>query len=170
MARIEDAERRAAELTAFTASLHQGLEHLDSLPDRAERCDPRCRFLIPTLSADVAPVGTPEGAGVGGDADAGRTEASTSCSLTGEASRERIVAWREATDDADRSAMPGGMRLMLPVGRAGALAELAAAEQQCCPSLDFRLHLDGGVVHLEVRAPAAAADRITELFTPSPAA
>ncbi|MFB6517367.1 MerR family transcriptional regulator [Streptomyces sp. NPDC056401] len=43
--RIEEAERRAAELAAFTASLHQAVEHLDALPDREDRCDPRCAFL-----------------------------------------------------------------------------------------------------------------------------
>jgi hypothetical protein len=49
---------------------------------------------------------------------------------------------------------------------AAAVAGLAAAEQDCCPFLDFRLHLDGPVLHLEVRAPSDAADLLAALFTP----
>lgn len=45
MARIADAQERAAELAAFTAVLHRALEHLDALPDRLDRCDPQCAFL-----------------------------------------------------------------------------------------------------------------------------
>ncbi|MEV4158420.1 MerR family transcriptional regulator [Nocardia salmonicida] len=44
-ARITEAEQRAAELAAFTASLHQALAHLDELADRAQTCDPHCAFL-----------------------------------------------------------------------------------------------------------------------------
>ena len=58
------------------------------------------------------------------------------------------------------------MQLTLPAGRAAAVAGLAAAEQDCCPFLDFRLHLDGPVLHLEVRAPSDAADLLAALFTP----
>jgi DNA-binding transcriptional MerR regulator len=50
-ARLADAEQRAAELAAFTATLHQALEHLDDLPDRSERCDPQCAFLTPAARA-----------------------------------------------------------------------------------------------------------------------
>lgn len=57
-ARIAEAERRAAELAAFTASLHRALDHLDELPDRAQPCDPQCTFLSPaarTRTARTAP-------------------------------------------------------------------------------------------------------------------
>ncbi len=42
VARIADAERRAAELAAFTAAVHRAIEHLDTLPDRSERCGIEC--------------------------------------------------------------------------------------------------------------------------------
>jgi MerR family copper efflux transcriptional regulator len=42
VARIADAERRAAELAAFTAAVQQAIEHLDTLPDRSERCGIEC--------------------------------------------------------------------------------------------------------------------------------
>jgi len=50
-ARLAEAELRASELAAFTASLHSALEHLDALPDRATPCDPECGFLSRSLSA-----------------------------------------------------------------------------------------------------------------------
>ncbi len=53
-ARITDAEARAAELAAFTATLHTALDHLDALPDRPGRCDPECGFLAPAASAGEA--------------------------------------------------------------------------------------------------------------------
>jgi hypothetical protein len=46
-------------------------------------------------------------------------------------------------------------------------AALAAAEQACCPCFDFRLHLAGATVELEVRAPAEGAALLTELFQPA---
>ncbi len=86
------------------------------------------------------------------------------CSLTGEGLHERTARWREAVDGATRAAVPEGLRLTLPVGRAARIAELAAAEQRYCPFFDFRLHLDGPQPHLEVRAPADGGALLTDLF------
>ncbi|MFE3599716.1 hypothetical protein [Streptomyces sp. NPDC059142] len=60
--------------------------------------------------------------------------------------------------------MSNGLRLTLPVGRTVRVAELAAAEQQCCPFFAFRLHLDGPHLDLEVRAPADGAELLADLF------
>ncbi|MER6810251.1 hypothetical protein ABT299_13325 [Spirillospora sp. NPDC000708] len=54
----------------------------------------------------------------------------------------------------------------MPAGRATDIMNLAAAEQRCCPFYDFRLHLDGPLLHLEVHAPAEGAGPLTELFFP----
>jgi hypothetical protein len=51
-----------------------------------------------------------------------------------------------------------------PFGRAPEIAALAVAEQECCPFFDFRIHLDGPLLRLEVRAPAGAAGLLGELF------
>lgn len=59
--RIEEAERRAAELAAFTASLRRAVEHLDELPDRQDRCDPQCAFLGRTPA--TAPAAYQDGSG-----------------------------------------------------------------------------------------------------------
>ncbi|SCF79983.1 hypothetical protein GA0115255_1068514 [Streptomyces sp. Ncost-T6T-2b] len=86
------------------------------------------------------------------------------CSLSGDGLRERTDRWREAVIGATRTDVPEGLRLTLPVDRVARIAELAAAEQACCPFFDFRLHLDGPYLHLEVRAPADGGALLTDLF------
>ncbi|WP_052852601.1 MerR family transcriptional regulator [Streptomyces avicenniae] len=151
-ARLAAAEGRAAELAAFTAGLRAALEHLAALPDRTGRCDPGCGFLAPGRATAV-----PER----------WRAAAVACSLGGGAREERVAAWRRALDGARRVEIPEGLRLTLPAARAATVAGLAADEQGCCPFLDFRLHLDGPDLHLEVRAPAEGAALLTELFTPA---
>ncbi|WP_097986784.1 MerR family transcriptional regulator [Streptomyces sp. f150] len=204
-ARLAEAEARAAELAAFTASLRGALAHLDALPDRAGRCDPECGFLAPgagarsasaqaagPASASAAGPDTGQGPGsstsapapVSGGAHGGQpvdvvlspgrraageeTErwrsVPVACSLGGDGLHERTARWREAVAGATRAAVPEGLRLTLPVDRVTRVAELAAAEQECCPFFDFRLHLDGPRLHLEVRAPADGGALLTDLF------
>ncbi|MFF2730311.1 MerR family transcriptional regulator [Streptomyces sp. NPDC058008] len=168
-ARLAEADCRAVELAAFTASLRAALEHLDALPDRASPCDPGCGFLARPAAADggTSPVDVVLGSGRrAAGAEAWRT-APVACSLDGEALRERAVRWREAADGATRTVVPEGLRLTLPVERAAQVAELAAAEQRCCPFYDFRLQLDGPRLHLDVRAPAEGAGLLTALFGPA---
>ncbi|MFE6930619.1 MerR family transcriptional regulator [Streptomyces sp. NPDC057699] len=174
-ARLAGAESRAAELAAFTASLRTALHHLDALPDRASPCDSGCGLLAPptppmagTGAVDAVLASSPHSAPAEAEAEAERWRtAPVACSLSGEGLGERTGRWREALDGAVRTAMPEGLRLTLPVERTGRIAELAAAEQQCCPFFDFRLHLDGPHLHLEVRAPAEGAGLLGELFGPA---
>jgi MerR family copper efflux transcriptional regulator len=167
-ARLAEAERRAAELAAFTASLHSALEHLDALPDRATPCDPECGFLSSPASTTAA--GKPVGVVLSPDRKAAEQQAQrwrsapVACSLTGGDMTGRIAQWRAALDGAAGVEIPDGLRLTLPAERITALAELAAAEQQCCPFFDFRFHLDGRDVHLEVRAPAEGASLLAEVI------
>ncbi|MFJ6215502.1 hypothetical protein ACIQGZ_19560 [Streptomyces sp. NPDC092296] len=70
--------------------------------------------------------------------------------------------------DVELYPIPEGMRLTVPMERAAVLTEPAVAEQRCSPSFDFRLHLDHGMVHLEVRSPAEDATRLAALFAPAP--
>ncbi|MEV1008552.1 MerR family transcriptional regulator [Streptomyces sp. NPDC049881] len=144
-ARLAEAGRRGAELAAFAASLRAALDRLDALPERAGRCDEGCG-----LHAAPEPLPVP-----------------VACSLTGGAMAERVAAWHEALDGARRSGIPGGVRLTVPAARTVAVAGLAVAEQGCCAFFDFRLHLDGPDLHLEVRAPEEGAELLAELFTPA---
>ncbi|MYX73021.1 MerR family transcriptional regulator [Streptomyces sp. SID3915] len=164
--RLGEAERRAAELTAFTDCLHSASEHPDALPDRAGRCDPECGFLgrpVRTVARPVDVAVAPSRRTAAAEPESWRT-APVACSLTGGAYSERADLWHQVLEGAERRAVDDGIRLTLPADRAGAVAELAADEQQCCRFFDFRLHLDGHRLRLEVRAPADAAALLTELF------
>jgi MerR family transcriptional regulator, copper efflux regulator len=153
VARLAEVERRAGELAAFMASLRSALEHLDALPDRATPCDPECGFLsrrgLDTTAVDVVLLG--RGAPV-------------ACSLGGEGMAERGAQWRSVLQGATSVEIPDGLRLTMPAERFTALAELAAAERECCPFFDFRFHLDGRDLHFEVRAPAEGAGLLAEVF------
>jgi DNA-binding transcriptional MerR regulator len=146
-ARLAEAERRLGELSAFTDSLHRVVRDLDALPDRQVPCDGECGFPDGHRAAD-APAEQP-----------------IACSLTGEGMADRVAAWRSVTEGAVRTEFPGGLRLALPADRSAAVAELAAAERRCCPFFDFRLRFGDEMIELEVRAPADAADLLTDLFT-----
>lgn len=164
-ARIAEAEQRARELAAFTATLHRAREHLDALPDRDVRCDPQCGFLTPGPSTATQPVTLHRTRQAAEDTeDEAWRSAPVACSLGGPAMSDRIRQWQDLLGGAEREPIPDGMRLSMPVGRAAQVAALAAAEQQCCPFFDFRIHLTGQRLHLEVRAPAEAASMLTDLF------
>lgn len=144
-ARLADAERRRDEVDQSIGSLRNAVAHLDAMPDRSTRCEPNCGLL--TL-------------GAGDD----RADAAVACSLTGDGATERAGQWRDVLAGATRQQATGGIRLTVPIDRLAAVAELAAAEQECCPFFDFQLHLDGPRLHLQVRAPAAAEPMLTDLF------
>ena len=174
-ARLAEAEQRAAELTAFSGALRGALAHLDALPDRAEPCDPECVFLTPTLrteasgtvdvhlSADRPAAQAEAEAGAEPEPERWRT-AAVACDLSGHDMRERAAQWNAVLTGAVRTVIPEGLRLTVPVERTAQVAALAAAEQQCCAFFDFRLHLDGADLHLEVRAPAEGAALLNEVF------
>lgn len=157
------ARARAAELSAFIGVLHRALERLDELPDRPGPCDDGCGF--PAAEAPPLAHGAPGGEPAGGGGERWRT-APVACSLEGGALGERTEQWRRLVGDAARRWVEDGVRLTVPADRATDIMALAAAEQRCCPFFDFRLHLDGPVLHLEVRAPDEGAGTLTELFGP----
>lgn len=167
-ARLTESERRLTEMEAFTRSLHDVLRHLDALPDRTVPCDAECGFPDGPPRAEQH-AGTTDQAGCGCGSAPGAKKAEEQaifCSLSGDGMAERVAEWRTLVDGARPEEIDGGVRVTLPAAKAGAVAELAAAEQRCCPFFDFRLCFDGDVVHLEVRAPADAAGLIDDLFAP----
>lgn len=161
-----EARARAAELAAFIGVLHRALERLDGLPDRAGPCDDECGFppAGPPVST-ASPLVHDASAGSGSGSERWRT-APVACSLKGDALGERTEQWRRLVGDGASRRIEDGVRLTVPADRATDIMALAAAEQRCCPFFDFRLHLDGLVLHLEVRAPDEGAELLTELFGP----
>jgi MerR family transcriptional regulator, copper efflux regulator len=86
------------------------------------------------------------------------------CTLDGDGQEARLAEWRGLfARAAARETVPGGVRVTLPAALAGPAAELAAAEQGCCPFFRFTLVFDGGEVHLTVQAPADAGSLLAAL-------
>ena len=155
LARIEATEQRSAELAAFTARLRQALAEIDG-PPRPGRCDPGCGFLEPHHDPTPVPItlSRPE-----------PQSGPEACTLTGPAQAERLHQWRQLLARTQhREAIDGGLRILLPATLTGPAAELAAAEQRCCPFFDFTLHLAGGGLQLEVRAPNHATPLLADVF------
>lgn len=164
-ARIGEAEQRASELAALAVTLHRAREHLDTLPDRDGRCDPRCGF--PAVGSAAGTRSVPPRP-IRQDAnDQAWRNAPVACSLDGPARRDRARQWQDLLAGAGREPVPEGVRLTMASSLAAQVAEMAAAEQQCCPFFDFRIHLAGQRLHLEVRAPAEAASTLAALFAGS---
>lgn len=161
-ARLVDAEVRVAELASFIITLQQAQQRLDSLPDRTGRCDPACGF----LSSTAPPVGEQQLDEAAAAGDERWRSAPISCSLGGGDHVERLRQWQALVSGAPRQPIPDGLRFIVPADRASDLAGLAAAEQQCCPFLDFQLRFDGPRLVLDVRAPAEAFDLLADLFAP----
>ena len=87
------------------------------------------------------------------------------CLLDGAGQADRVSEWRRLLGQADRrEPVDGGVRFQLPATLAGPAAELAAAEQRCCPFFTFTLHLAGGGLQLEVRAAAEAMPMVADIF------
>lgn len=156
-ARLTEAECREREAAVFVASLRAALAHLDALPDRSDPCDPNCGFL--TFSSNPhASLSDP-------DQESQRwRSAPVACSLTRDDLSDRTEQWRDLVADAARKRIADGIELTVPIGRLTAVADLAAAEQSCCPFLDFRLHLDGPDLHIEIRTSVEGRAMLAALF------
>jgi hypothetical protein len=92
------------------------------------------------------------------------------CNLDAAAMPQRLADWKKVTDYVEsRAAMDGGVRLSLcPEAPLGLIAELAAAEQSCCPFFVFALTIDARGAALEVRAPPEGLIMVEALFGSAP--
>ncbi|TQM84487.1 hypothetical protein FHX81_6933 [Saccharothrix saharensis] len=86
------------------------------------------------------------------------------CTLTGDEKAKRVDEWRALLDGARPEGITNGLRWRLSTARAGAAAELAAAEQRCCAFFDFTLRLTEGELVLEAYAPEDAAELFLDVF------
>lgn len=87
------------------------------------------------------------------------------CSSTPAGKGEQVQRWSQLVAEAVAvTRFGGGFRVRLPIGRLSTAADVAAAEQACCPFFDIRLVLAGPVFDLEVRAPEQAAVLLDELL------
>jgi MerR family transcriptional regulator, copper efflux regulator len=156
---LTDAERRAAETDAFIDRLRKAASVIDG-PASPGRCGPGCGIVPPPDPATAVPVAV-ELTTRQRDAEPGLPIA---CTLAAADQADRVEGWRRLLGQADgREQADGGLAFRLPAGLAGRVAELAAAEQRCCPFLEFTLHLAAGGLRLEVRAPEGAASLLANV-------
>jgi MerR family transcriptional regulator, copper efflux regulator len=142
---IAKAERHAAETGAFIERLRRAASMLDG-PVPPGRCGPGCG-LVP--HQDLAATGL-------------------TCTLTAAGQADRVEEWRRLLSQATaRQQADGELAFRFPARLAGRVAELAAAEQQCCMFLEFTLHLAAGELRFEVHAPEGTAPMLADLFSPS---
>lgn len=161
--RIADADRRQAELAAFSTRLAEVHEQLSS-PAPAGGCGPDCGCT--TTASGPVPVTLSR---TRPDETAAETwrDAPVACTLDGPSLGERTAQWQRITARAtDRQDTNDGVTLRFPATPelAAEVAALAGAEQDCCAFFDFTLHLTPAALELTVRAPDTAGTLLTNLF------
>jgi DNA-binding transcriptional MerR regulator len=140
---IAKAERHAAETGAFIERLREASSLMDG-PVPPGRCGPGCG-LVP--HQDPAATGL-------------------TCALTAAGQAGRVGEWRRLLSQAKaRGQAAGELAFRFRAQLASRVAELAAAEQQCCVFLEFTLHLAAGELRFEVHAPEGAAPMLADLFS-----
>lgn len=164
LGRIAQVEQRTAELAAFTGRLRTALAEIDG-PARSGRCDPACGFLRRKQQPAAVPVGfsprRPEPVPASGAAS---ESVPMACTLGDGDQADRIGQWQRLLAGADAEPIERGRRFHLTIELVGQVAELAAAEQRCCPFFEFTLQLQGAGLWFEVCAPAAAAPLLARVF------
>jgi MerR family transcriptional regulator, copper efflux regulator len=160
---IANAERRAAEIDAFIERLREASSVIDG-PAPPGRCGPGCGIVPHEAPSEAAPA-VPGLATRRRDAE---PEPPIACTLAAADQAGRIGEWRRLLSQADgREPVDGGLAFRFPAGLAGLagqVAELAATEQQCCPFLEFKLHLIAGGLRFEVQVPEGAAPLLADVF------
>jgi DNA-binding transcriptional MerR regulator len=158
--RIADAERRAAETGAFIARLREAALVIDGQAPEG-RCGPGCGIVPGHRAAPAAAETATE-----------RTSAlrpanePLACSLGAAGQADRIGEWRRLLGRAiSREPIDHGLAFRFPAALAGPVAELAAAEQQCCPFFAFTLRLTAGELRFEVRVPEDAEPLLADVFS-----
>ncbi|MGW5276935.1 MerR family transcriptional regulator [Streptomyces sp. NPDC004044] len=165
--RIADADRRLAELSAFSARLAEAHGRLSG-PVPKGACGPDCGC---TTDADgpgpVAVTLSPTRSAAAPDADEAWRNAPVACTLSAGQLGERSGQWQALVAQASgREEIADGLRLTFPARPelAGKIAALAAAEQDCCAFFDFTLQMTPAALVLKVRAPEAGSSLLADLF------
>lgn len=160
--RLQDTQRRIAELMALAGELQDVQARLQQTPHDGPCVDDQCvcldRGAVGAGLPMVSPTTTPTG---GADPVA--------CTLEPSAMPQRISDWQGLLARAtERTPIPGGTSVAFPVDATliGELVEVAAAEQACCSFFTFTLQITSDAVRLEVTAPPEAAPVVAAVFGP----
>jgi hypothetical protein len=146
-----------AELSNFAAQLRVMSERLEAEP-AAGACSDECACVDDSaftqtisVSLDARPRGS----------------AAIACTLDASQVVGRVQQWRDLIERATHQAhIANGIRLSFPAEPAlvGEIASLAVHEQACCAFYTFALTIVDGRAHLDVTAPADAAELVDDLF------
>jgi MerR family transcriptional regulator, copper efflux regulator len=153
-AKIADAHVRIGELTAFTDELQRVASTLNG-PTPDGPCDDTCGCTSDaptTIALTTKPV------------DAATTP--IACTLSPDRATDQLARWHalRATATA-RERVPDGVRIRFDRNSdITQIAELIAAEQDCCRFFTFNLGVDNDAVTVTVAAPADARPILDELF------
>ncbi|MGW6978864.1 MerR family transcriptional regulator [Streptomyces sp. NPDC054932] len=166
--RIADADRRSAELAAFSSRLSEVHRQLSG-PAPSGGCGPDCGCTTTAEEQPQAPgpVMVELSARPREAADEPWREAPVACTLGVAELGRRAAQWQDLVAQATgREKVTDGIRLAFPSTPelAAELAALAAAEQDCCAFFDFTLSLAPARLTLTVRAPEAASRLLADLF------
>lgn len=159
--KLDDAQERIAELTAFTAQLRRAAAQLSARPSDGP-CDDGCGCTGPAAAASSGVTQPVRLSAEAPDPD----PAVIACTLNGADMGARLDHWNDLLASVTRrDAVPDGIRLTFGADTdAVEVARLATAEQDCCSFFRFALTVDARGVALEVRAPADAGDLLAALF------
>ena len=171
--RIEQAQLRIAELSAFVTALAGVHDELGGpAPDGA--CGPGCGCvsadpLDPArLGLDRTPPPRPSSIGPASmETAAGASAIPIACTLSAGEQVQRRREWAELLGAAiTRDDTPDGVRVGFPLDTdlAARLAQLAGAEQDCCAFWEFTLAFTPTTLFMTVTAPLAARPLLAEFF------
>ena len=164
--RIAEADRRIAELAAFSAHLKAVHGELSGPPPEGA-CAPGCGCVGPPAGPVAVDLLATRPEGEGQSPAGGREDVPVACTLSGGGQAQRVTEWQTLVSSATgREAVPNGLRLFFPAeaALAGALARLATAESDCCRFFDFALEFGADALVFTVRAPAGTEDLLVDLF------
>ncbi|MGP4048994.1 MerR family transcriptional regulator [Streptomyces sp. 2A115] len=164
--RIADADRRQAELAAFSARLAQVHEQLSG-PAPEGACGPDCGCMSTQAPGPVPVTLSPTRPDPVEPAGQAWKTAPVACTLGGAELGERTGQWQALVARATgREDIEDGLQLTFPASAdlAGQIAALAAAEQDCCAFFDFTLRMTPSALILSGRAPESASVILADLF------
>jgi DNA-binding transcriptional MerR regulator len=158
--KIAIAQRRVAELVAFTAQLQEA-RHALTAEAAQGRCGPGCACLDEAPPPAGRPLTMVQLIGSAPD---------IACTLDHQQMSARITDWQAILVHVrERSPLERGVRLTFgPDADVAEVARLVRAEWACCSFFGFALTVDDRGTALEVRAPAEAQPLIASVFGVAP--
>ncbi len=157
-AKLQLAQRRIAELVAFTRELRVAAGQLSGEPIDGP-CGDDCACIIAVDSVSAEPVS--------GALTPRSDEPVIACTLEPDAMPDRLMNWQDLLAHARQrtTGSDGALRVEFDDAvRLDELTQLVAAEQRCCAFFSFAITIDARGVALEVRAPDRATAIVAALF------